>query len=75
MFGYGPGEMLGPRSSPSCLEGLREGAPGARVAWAQSPSAPSMGAGAQLAGLRKDGTAFPVRVSLIPVAARFGQPV
>jgi hypothetical protein len=32
-----------------------------------------MGAGAQLAGLRKDGTTFPVRVSLTPVTTTSGQ--
>ena len=32
-----------------------------------------MGAGMQLAGLRKDGSTFPVRVSLTPVTTASGQ--
>jgi anti-anti-sigma factor len=73
MFGYGPGELPGLPAESLVPEGLRKAHRGHRSAWARSPSARSMGAGAQLAGLRKDGTTFPVRVSLIPVAAGSGQ--
>ena len=72
MFGYGAGELSGlPVETlvPGCL---REAHRGHRDAWARSPSA-SAGAGAQLAGLRKDGTTFPVRVGLILVTAGSAQ--
>ena len=72
MFGYGPGELPGlPVETlvPGCL---REAHRGHGDAWARAPSAPA-GAGAQLAGLRKDGTTFPVRVGLTPVTAGSGQ--
>jgi PAS domain S-box-containing protein len=73
MFGYGPGEIIGLAVESLVPEGLQEAHRGHRSAWARSPSARPMGAGAQLAGLRKDGTTFPVRVGLTPVATISGQ--
>jgi PAS domain S-box-containing protein len=73
MFGYGPGELPGRLVESLVPAGLQEAHRGHRAFWARSPSARPMGAGAQLAGLRKDGTTFPVRVSLTPVAAAAGQ--
>jgi len=73
MFGYGPGEMSGLAIESLVPAGLREAHRGHRGAWARSPSARPMGAGRQLAGLRKDGTTFPVRVGLTPVATASGQ--
>jgi len=67
MFGYGPGEMAGLPVESLVPAALQEAHRGHRSGWARSPSARPMGAGAQLAGLRKDGTTFPVRVSLTPV--------
>ena len=78
MFGYGPAELPGrPAESllPGGLEAVRRayragyaGAPGN-----QTPGNPLVGAGARLAGLRKDGTTFPVRISLTPVTVAAGQ--
>ncbi|MHB1820482.1 MAG: PAS domain S-box protein [Streptosporangiaceae bacterium] len=73
MFGYGPGELPGLPVESLVPDGLREVHRRHRGAWARSPSARPMGAGTQLAGLRKDGTTFPVRVSLTPVTAGSGQ--
>jgi PAS domain S-box-containing protein len=73
MFGYGPGELPGRLVESLVPAGLQEADRGRRASWARSPTARAMGAGAQLAGLRKDGTTFPVRVSLTPVAAAAGQ--
>ena len=73
MFGYGPGEMPGIPVESLVPEGLQEAHRGHRSAWARSPSARPMGAGMQLAGLRKDGTTFPVRISLTPVTTASGQ--
>jgi PAS domain S-box-containing protein len=72
MFGYGPGELAGRSAGSFVPAGLREAYLGHMSAWARSPSPRAMSAGAQLAGLRKDGTTFPVRVSLTPVAAGYG---
>ncbi|MGD0245404.1 MAG: PAS domain S-box protein [Streptosporangiaceae bacterium] len=73
MFGYGPGELAGLPADSLVPRGRQEAHRGHRAAWGRSPSARPMGAGMQLAGLRKDGTTFPVRVSLTPVAAGSGQ--
>ena len=78
MFGYGPTELPGrPVESliPGGLQAAHRvhragyaGAPGC-----QAPGNPPVDAGAQLAGLRKDGTRFPVRVSLTPVTIAAGE--
>ena len=73
MFGYGPGEMVGLPAESLVPAGLQEAHRRHRAAWAQSPSARPMSAGMQLAGRRKDGTTFPVRVSLTPVTTASGQ--
>jgi len=73
MFGYGPGEMAGLPVDSLVPAGLHKAHRRHRAAWAQSPSARPIGAGIQLAGLRKDGTTFPVRVSLTPVTTACGQ--
>jgi anti-anti-sigma factor len=73
MFGYGPGELPGRLAESLVPEVLQEAHRGHRTAWAQAPAARPMGAGGQLAGLRKDGTTFPVRVSLTPVTTAAGQ--
>lgn len=73
MFGYGPGELAGLPAESLVPAGLQEAHRGHRAAWARLPSARPMGEGMQLAGLHKDGTTFPVLVSLTPVATASGQ--
>jgi anti-anti-sigma factor len=73
MFGYGPGELPGRPAESFVPAGLQEAHRGHRAARTRSPSARPMGAGAPLAGLRRDGTTFPVRVSLTPVTTAAGQ--
>jgi PAS domain S-box-containing protein len=73
MFGYAPGELAGLPVESLVPAGLQEAHRGHRAAWARLPSARPMGEGRQLAGLRKDGATFPVRVSLTPVATASGQ--
>jgi PAS domain S-box-containing protein len=73
MFGYGPGELAGVPLESLVPTGLREAQRGHRGTCAREPTARPTGMGAQLAGVRKDGTTFPVRVSLTPVTAGSGQ--
>ena len=73
MFGYAPGELAGRLVESLVPDGLREAHRGHRAAWARARRPRHMGAGARLAGLRKDGTTFPVRVSLTPVTTATGQ--
>ncbi len=72
MFGYGPGELSGLPAESLMPAGLQEAHRGHRAAWAHAPRTRVMGDGAQLAGLRKDGTTFPVRISLTPVSTTAG---
>jgi anti-anti-sigma factor len=72
MFGYGPGELPGLPAGSLVPAWLQEAHRGHRAAWAHAPRTRPMAACAQLAGLRKDGTTFPVRVSLTPVTTAAG---
>jgi PAS domain S-box-containing protein len=73
MFGYGPAELTGSsieRLVPSDLQAAHRGH---RTGYARAPAVRPMSAGALLAGLRKDGTTFPVEISLSPLATGTGQ--
>ncbi len=73
MFGYGHAELTGSsieRLVPSDLQATHRRH---RAGYARAPAAPPMGAGALLAGSHKDGTTFPVEISLSPVATRADQ--
>ena len=68
MFGYAHAELIGrPVNSlvPACLRAAHRSH---RAAYARAPEGPAIGRGARLVALRKDGTTFPGRVSLSPVA-------
>jgi anti-anti-sigma factor len=65
MFGYGRGELAG-RPVAALLPG------GGQAAWPHEPEPGATGAGARLAGLRKDGTTFPAEVTISPVPAGAG---
>lgn len=67
MFGYARGELAGRPVECLLPAGLREAHRGHRAGYARAPRARAMGAGARLVGVRKDGTTFPVSVSLSPV--------
>jgi PAS domain S-box-containing protein len=73
MFGYGPGEMVGLPVESLVPAGLQKAHRRHRAAWARSPSARLMGEGMQLAGLRKDGSTFPVGIGLTCVNTASGQ--
>ena len=73
MFGYGHAELTShsiERLVPADLQAAHRGH---RAGYARAPVARLMGAGARLAGLRKDGTTFPVEISLSPLTTRTGQ--
>jgi PAS domain S-box-containing protein len=72
MFGYGPGELPGVPAESLVPAGVREAHRGHRAAWAHAQRARPMGNSALLAGLRKDGTTFPVRISLTRVSTAAG---
>jgi len=73
MFGYGHAELTGSSIERLVPTDLQAAHRGHRAGYARAPAARPMGAGALLAGLRKDGTTFPVEISLSPLATGTGQ--
>jgi anti-anti-sigma factor len=72
MFGYQHAELLG-QPVELLFPVDPEAAPGShRARHAPTPRTRPMGAGARLAGLRKDGTTFPAEISLSPVTTAAG---
>jgi anti-anti-sigma factor len=72
MFGYERGELLGQPVELLIPADLHLAHRSHRAAYARAPRARPMGAGARLAGLRKDGATFPLEVSLSPVPTATG---
>ena len=67
LFGYAPSELRG-KQVEMLLPARYRGAPCAhRSRYFAQPRTRSMGAGLELHGLRKDGTEFPVEISLSPL--------
>jgi len=73
MFGYPRGELAGRPVESLIPARLRDAHAGFRAGYAKEPAARPMAARARLAGLRTDGTTFPVRVSLSPVPTATGR--
>ena len=73
MFGYLPGELTGQPVESLVPDSLRAAHISQRAGYAQHPTARPMAARTRLAGLRKDGSTFPVRVSLSPVPTATGR--
>ena len=67
MFGYGREELLGQRVELLVPERFRQKHSGHRGRFAADPHTRAMGAGLELYGRRKDGTEFPVEISLSPI--------
>ncbi len=67
LFGYDRKELLGQKPEMLIPERLRAKHSGYRRDYSIAPSPRAMGSGLELFGLRKDGTEFPVDVSLSPV--------
>ncbi|GLY29351.1 PAS domain S-box protein [Kineosporia sp. NBRC 101731] len=67
LFGYPRNELLGEKVEKLVPEQFRAAHPGHRAEYFLDPTARSMASGLDLYGLRKDGTQFPVEISLSPL--------
>ena len=67
LFGYGPEELLGQAIEVLVPARVRAGHPQLRSAFFAHPEARRMGAGRDLAGVRKDGSEFPIEIGLNPM--------
>ena len=66
-FGYEPGELVGESIEILVPRSQRDVHRRQRDAYQDDPRTRPMGAGLELTGVRKDGTAFPVEISLSPM--------
>lgn len=69
MFGYGREELIGQPVELLIPQRFRDAHVARRIAFTAAPTARAMGAGLELYGARRDGTEFPVDVSLSPLSA------
>jgi len=67
LFGYQPGELLGQPVETLVPPRLRERHVGLRAGFVARPQRRPMGHDRELVALRKDGTEFPVEISLSPI--------
>jgi PAS domain S-box-containing protein len=67
VFGYGRAELLGQAVEMLVPERFRAAHPGFRDGYFREPRVRPMGEGRELLGLRKDGSTFPVEISLSPL--------
>jgi PAS domain S-box-containing protein len=72
VFGYSRAELLNQKVELLVPERFRGKHPGFRGGFFSEPRARSMGAGLQLNGRRKDGSEFPVEISLSPLETEEG---
>jgi protein-histidine pros-kinase len=72
LFGYPRGELLGQRVEMLIPDRFRDQHPRFRDQFFKEPRPRAMGAGLELFGRRRDGTEFPVEISLSPLETEDG---
>lgn len=72
LFGYDRGQLIGQRIDSLVPESFQSAHPAQRASYLTDLAARSMGSGLELTGQRRDGTVFPVEISLSSFRTREG---